>query len=69
MAEVVTLKDGDCPRCDGCGYVANDDDGTSWSAWLDLPLKSAGAVLMGLVKAIECPECGGTGDKPKEKKR
>lgn len=50
-----------CPRCDGCGKLANDDEGTPWSRWLDLPLKSSIAVQMGLVRPVVCPVCGGTG--------
>ncbi len=60
---MIQLKDGNCPRCNGCGYVANDDDGTPWSAWQKLPLESSAAVLMGLVKPVECSACSGTGEK------
>ncbi len=57
-----------CPKCEGCGKIATDEDGTSWSAWLELPLGSSFAVLAGLIKPITCPECGGSGRR-KEKKR
>ena len=50
-----------CDRCDGCGQIANDDEGTPWSFWLNLPVKSAVAVMMGIVKPLPCPECGGSG--------
>lgn len=50
-----------CPRCDGCGQLANSDDREPWSVWLALPLQSALAVTMGLVKPEPCDECGGTG--------
>lgn len=65
MSNTIQLKDGDCPACEGCGYVANDDDGTPWRAWFELPFKSWAAVTMGLVKPVECPACGGTGEAPK----
>lgn len=50
-----------CPRCQGCGKIANDDDGSPWTAWENLPPGSAAAVKMGIVKPIQCPECGGVG--------
>lgn len=50
-----------CPKCEGCGKIANDDDGTQWTYWMDLPVKSAHAVIFGIVKPIPCPKCGGTG--------
>lgn len=53
-----------CPRCRGCGRIASGDEGAPWSVWEDLPLKSAAAVLIGLVKPLPCPACGGTGAAP-----
>ena len=50
-----------CARCEGCGEIANDDEGTPWSYWKSLPLMSAGAVLAGFVKPLPCPECSGSG--------
>jgi transposase len=50
-----------CPQCEGSGQVANDDEGTPWQHWLDLPLHSASAVLLGVVRPITCPTCNGTG--------
>lgn len=50
-----------CRRCDGCGQIADSDDGEPWSMWLDLPLRAAVAVTMGLVRPIPCPNCGGSG--------
>jgi len=49
----------ECGKCEGCGQIANDDEGTPWKYWLEIPVKSAGAILMGLVKPITCPECKG----------
>ena len=51
----------ECPKCEGCGKIANDDEGTPWKHWLDIPLGSSMAVLVGLVKPIDCPECLGEG--------
>lgn len=56
-----------CQRCRGCGQIANDNDGTPWSAWLDLPLRSAVAVVAGIVKPLSCPTCNGAGRVPVEK--
>lgn len=50
-----------CPACDGCGKIANDEDGTPWTYWAALPLQSSAAVLAGLVRPIPCPKCGGRG--------
>lgn len=50
-----------CPRCKGCGQLANSDSGEPWTDWLKLPLESALAVFIGLVRPVTCPACGGTG--------
>lgn len=50
-----------CQKCRGCGKVADTSDQEPWSEWMKLPLQSAGAVLIGLIKPIPCPACGGTG--------
>lgn len=50
-----------CMRCDGCGKIADGEEGAPWSYWQELPAQSAIAVQMGLVKPIPCPECGGSG--------
>jgi len=55
-----------CEKCDGCGKIANDEDETPWSDWLELPLGSSAAILMGLVKPIECPKCKGSGELKEE---
>jgi hypothetical protein len=57
----VHSSDSLCGRCAGCGKIANDDDGTPWKYWAELPVQSAAAVIMGLVKPLECPDCHGTG--------
>lgn len=55
-----------CQRCAGCGQIANDSDGTPWSAWLNLPLDSAVAVVAGIVRPLPCPTCNGAGRIPVE---
>lgn len=60
------MADDKCPKCEGCGKVATDEDQSPWTYWLELPLQSSLAVLSGIVKPVDCPECGGTG-KRKEK--
>ena len=57
------LREEDCRRCDGCGQIANSDDGEAWVIWEELPAPSNLAVQMGLVKPIPCPDCDGTGKK------
>ncbi len=52
----------ECRTCWGCGQVADDDEATPWKFWLELPVGSAAAVIMGLVKPLPCPDCGGTGE-------
>lgn len=59
------MSESDCTKCEGCGKVANDADQTPWRHWLRLPLESSAAVLMGLVRPVPCPRCGGTGKEPK----
>ncbi|WP_458317128.1 hypothetical protein [Mycolicibacterium brisbanense] len=51
----------DCQKCMGDGQIANDDEGSPWSAWANLPAGSDLAVRMGLVRPVECPDCNGTG--------
>ena len=50
-----------CPKCDGCGQIANSHDGEPWTVWMNLPVRSAAAVVFGIVKPIPCPRCGGSG--------
>jgi len=51
---------GTCQRCDGCGKI-DDGEGLPWKYWAELPLQSSTAVLIGLVKPLTCPGCGGSG--------
>jgi hypothetical protein len=55
------LIDRPCSRCEGCGQIANSDEGEPWTFWMNLPLKSALAVTLGLVKPVTCPQCDGEG--------
>ena len=61
MSNDPDLLDRPCPRCDGCGQIANSDDGEPWTYWMDLPVKSALAVTLGLVRPVTCPACDGEG--------
>ena len=51
----------ECPRCLGDGRVADTDQGEPWGMWRDLPIKSAHAVILGLVRPMPCPRCKGSG--------
>jgi len=51
-----------CQTCDGCGRVADTEDREPWTAWTSLPLHSAAAVVLGIVRPITCPKCGGSGE-------
>jgi hypothetical protein len=50
-----------CPRCAGCGKLADDTDGTPWKYWLELPLQSAVAVVACVVRPVNCALFDGTG--------
>ncbi len=58
MADLYAVK---CSRCDGCGKIADSDDGEPWTAWTSLPPGSDLAVRMGIVKPVPCPKCDGKG--------
>ena len=51
-----------CIKCDGCGKVADTEDREPWTEWTALPLQSSVAVLIGIVKPIQCLECLGMGE-------
>lgn len=55
------MAEGTCSRCDGCHFIATDDSGSPWWQWETLPVGSAQAVTLGLVKPIPCPECNPDG--------
>jgi len=55
-----------CQTCDGCGEIADDEEGMPWTFWMNLPVKSAAAVIVGFVKPIPCPACKGTGKRRRE---
>lgn len=48
-----------CRRCDGCGKIANSENGEPWTQWASLPPGSDLAVRMGIVAPIPCPDCCG----------
>ena len=50
-----------CERCNGCGKIANDEEGTPWSYWESLPPENSLAIRIGVVKPLLCPECNGYG--------
>jgi len=64
--KVTIIYDGEdaCERCLGWKKV-DDGEKQSWKYWAELPEQSRLAVNMGLVKPIDCPDCGGTGIQPK----
>lgn len=53
-----------CPWCDGSGKRANTPGREPWTVWMNLPLKSAMAVTMGVVRPVECDMCEGSGVQP-----
>jgi hypothetical protein len=60
-AAVAPTEGEKCGRCDGCGRIADGEEGAPWSVWESMPLNSSAAVLAGMVKPIMCPACRGTG--------
>lgn len=53
-----------CRSCDGEGRTDGNEDiyeRAPWSFWENLPPGADLAVRLGLVKAIDCVHCGGTG--------
>lgn len=57
-------EDNLCPKCEGCGKVANDEEGTPWTFWASLRPGEGLAVQIGAVVPIICPECKGSGKDP-----
>lgn len=55
-----------CPKCAGCGRVADDDENTPWKYWAALPFPSDLAVRLGLVSPRTCQSCGGSGGRESE---
>ena len=50
-----------CPTCQGCGKVANSNDGEPWTVWEKLSPGADLAVRAGIIYAVTCPRCGGSG--------
>jgi hypothetical protein len=61
--DIVVIYEGEnkCQRCQGWKQIDDGDEGISWKYWAELPVQSAIAVTMGIVKPIVCPRCNGTG--------
>jgi len=56
--ETIVYKDAKvCPTCAGCGQIANDENGTPWIYWEQLPPQSKLAIRIGLVRPLPCPDC------------
>ena len=55
------VRQNKCPKCNGCGYVADTEDQEPWTAWQELPSNSAISAFLGFVKPIRCPKCDGAG--------
>ena len=53
----------ECFRCLGCGKIADSEDGEPWIYWLPPHLEPPAniAVVMGIVKPVECYLCKGSG--------
>ena len=54
----------ECPRCDGCGQLADTEihePWTAWTPWLSLPMSRSMELMMGMVSPVDCPVCGGSG--------
>lgn len=61
LDRIMVNADMKCQKCDGCGQVANTSDQEPWTRWLDIPFKSATAVMLKIVQPVTCPACGGSG--------
>lgn len=64
MSEVMEpLREMPCPRCVGCGKLADSEDNEAWVYWIPPYLNPPEnlAVVMGIVKPIDCHDCAGTG--------
>ena len=56
------MSDTSCRRCEGCGQIANSEDGEPWIYWQNLPREAKAAVILGIVRPIPCPDCQGKKD-------
>jgi hypothetical protein len=48
-----------CGACDGCGFIADDEDHTPWRYWAELEPPANMAVVAGIVKPVICDACKG----------
>ena len=62
---IVIIYDGKnaCKRCLGWKKV-DEAEQQSWKYWAEMPEQSKIAIKVGLVKPIDCADCGGTGIQP-----
>ena len=60
--KTLVMQNGNCDSCAGCGYVTDGESPEPFKYWLELPVQSAIALQMGLVKPVECFACKGTGN-------
>ncbi len=62
------MSEHQCLTCNGEGNTDNNEDlaeRSPWSYWVNLPVKSALAVILGVVKPTTCYSCKGTGVEPR----
>lgn len=56
-----SFEHGPCPRCEGCGDLADNEFKTPWRAWQDLPIITSPTMRESDVEKVECSQCSGTG--------
>ncbi len=64
---IIDVYKGDnaCKQCLGWKRV-DDGEKQSWKYWEELPVSIRLAVTLGLVRPVECPNCHGTGQEPRD---
>lgn len=59
----LVIADRRCRDCDGCGMVADRKPAHTWAECLAVPAGSAVATLVGSLRPVACPTCGGSGSR------